>query len=158
VLLFCFCAWLLVLSGWVLLAGGRMPIRIWILAGLQFGMGLLAAIVQMANTRLAMAIIPVMGRNHFFAIYSVVANVVLGLAPVLWGLMIDVVGNRSARWAGLEWNRYTIFFASVLLVYGFTVLLARRLDEPKAASMDQMLREILVQTPLRFWLRFWPRG
>ena len=35
-------------------------------------MGLLAALVSMSNTRLAMAIIPVMGRNHSFAIYSVV--------------------------------------------------------------------------------------
>ncbi len=49
----------------------------------------------MANTRLAMAVIPVMGRNHFFAIYSVVGNVTLGLAPIGWGLLIDAVGARA---------------------------------------------------------------
>jgi len=71
-------------------------------------MGLLAALVQMSNTRLAMAIVPVMGRNHFFAIYSVVNNVTLGLAPIGWGLLIDAVGTRSPIWLGLAWNRFTI--------------------------------------------------
>ena len=36
--------------------------------------------------------------------------------------------------------------------------LARRLDEPKAASLEALLREILIQSPQRFWLRLWPRG
>jgi hypothetical protein len=42
----------------------------------------------------------------------------------------------------------------------FTVMLVltRRLDEPEAASLEDLLREILIQSPQRFWLRFWPRG
>jgi len=43
----------------------------------------------MSNTRLAMVVIPVMGRNHFFALYSVIGNVALGLAPIGWGILID---------------------------------------------------------------------
>jgi len=125
---------------------------------LQFLMGLLAALVQMANTRLAMAIIPVMGRNHFFAIYSVIGNVVLGLAPIGWGLLIDAVGNHSPVWLGLSWNRYTVFFAAVAFAFLLALALARRLEEPQAASMEELLREILFQSPQRFWLRFWPRG
>ena len=38
-----------------------------------------------------------------------------------------------------------------------TLLLARRLDEPEAASLEELLREILIQSPQRFWVRFWPR-
>jgi MFS family permease len=125
---------------------------------LQFLMGLLAALVQMANTRLAMAVIPVMGRNHFFAVYSVVGNVTPGLAPIAWGLLIDAVGNRSALWLGLEWNRYTIFFAAAAIAFLTTLALARRLHEPEAAGLEELLREILIQSPQRFWLRFWPRG
>ncbi len=121
-------------------------------------MGLLAALVQMSNTRLAMAVIPVMGRNHFFAIYSVLGNVTLGLAPVGWGLLIDAVGTRSPTWLGLAWNQYTIFFAAAAVAFSLTLALARRLEEPKAASMEELLREILIQSPQRFWLRFWPRG
>lgn len=125
---------------------------------LQFLMGLLAALIQMANTRLAMAIIPVMGRNHFFAIYSTITNVSLGLAPVGWGLLIDAVGARAPMWLGLIWNRYSVFFAAAALVFIATLGLGRRIHEPEAASMEDLLREILIQSPQRFWIRFWPRS
>ena len=134
------------------------PLKLSLVLILQVFMGLLAALVQMSNTRLAMAIIPPMGRNHFFAIYSVVGNVTLGLAPIGWGLLIDAVGTRSRLWLGLSWNQYTIFFAAASVAYVVTLALARRLDEPEAASMEELLREILIQSPQRFWLRFWPRG
>jgi MFS family permease len=158
ILTFCFAGWLGVLIGWICLAGGVWPVKLSIVVVLQVCMGLLAALVSMSNTRLAMAIIPAMGRNHFFAIYSVVGNVTLGLAPIGWGLLIDAVGARSPVWLGLAWTRYTIFFAAVAVLYLITLCLARRLDEPEAASMEELLREILIQSPQRFWVRFWPRG
>jgi MFS family permease len=158
VLTFSYCAWVVVLAGWVLIAGGCWPTELWLVLVLQFLLGLLAAMVQMSNTRLAMAVIPVMGRNHFFAIYSVIMNVTLGLAPIGWGLLIDAVGTRSPMWLGLAWNRFTIFFAGAGLAFLGTLVLARRIEEPEAASMEQLLREILIQSPMRVWLRFWPRG
>ncbi len=158
VLTFCFAAWVAVLAGWICLSGRVLPLRLGSVLILQFLMGLLAALVQMSNTRLAMAVIPVMGRNHFFAIYSVVANVTLGLAPIAWGLLIDAVGAHSPVWLGIAWNRYTVFFASAGCVYLVTLAMARRLDEPHAASLEDLLREILIQSPQRFWFRFWPRG
>jgi MFS family permease len=158
VLTFAFAAWLAVLAGWVALSGHVVQVKLSLLLLLQFLMGLLAALVQMSNTRLAMAVIPAMGRNHFFAIYSVVGNVTLGLAPVGWGLLIDAVGSRAPEWLGLSWNRFTIFFAAAALSYIVTFFLARQLDEPEAASMEELLREILIQSPQRVWLRFWPRA
>lgn len=158
VLSFSFAAWMAVLAGWIALAGGVFLPKLVNVLVLQFLMGLLVALVNMANTRLAMAIVPAMGRNHFFAIYSVVGNVTLGLAPIAWGLLIDAVGARTPVWLGLEWNRFTVFFAAAALAFLVTLALARRLDEPKAASMEALLREILIQSPQRFWLRLWPRG
>jgi len=158
VLTFAFAAWLAVLVGWMSLSGGVFSVKLSLVLMLQFLMGLLAALVQMSNTRFAMAIIPPMGRNHFFAIYSVVGNVALGLAPIGWGLLIDAVGERAPMWLGLSWNRFTIFFAGAALVYLVTLGLARRLHEPEAVSMEELLREILIQSPQRFWLRFWPRA
>src|SRR6266567_540250 len=158
ILTFSFAAWLAVLAGWICLAGGVWPVKLSLVVILQVFMGLLAALVSMSNTRLAMAIIPVMGRNHFFAIYSVVGNVALGVAPIAWGLLIDAIGARAPLWMGLSWNRYTIFFAAAAVAFLFTLGLARRLDEPEAASLDELLREILIQSPQRFWVRFWPRG
>jgi MFS family permease len=158
VLTFCFAGWLVILAGWVVLAGKVIPLKPVLILGLQFLMGLLAALVQMANTRLAMAVIPVMGRNHFFAIYSVVGNVTLGLAPIGWGLLIDALGMRSPVWLGLAWNHYTVFFAAAGFAFLIALVFARRLVEPQAASMEELLREILIQSPQRFWFRLWPRG
>lgn len=150
--------WLLVLAGWVILAGGAVEAGLAVVLALQFFMGLLAALANMANNRLVMAIVPPMGRNHFFAIYSVVTNVTLGLAPIAWGVLIDAVSQYAPRWLGLQWNHYTVFFALAAVAFAVTFLLVRRLDEPKAASMEALLREILIQSPQKFWLRFWPRG
>jgi MFS family permease len=157
VLTFSLLTWLGLIGGWGLLAGGGLSVRLSVILGLQFLMGLAAALVQMANTRLAMAVIPVMGRNHFFALYSVLGSLAMGLSPILWGLLIDAVGAHTARWAGLEWNRYTVFFAGAGLVMLIALALATRLEEPRAASMEQLLKEILIQSPQRVWVRLWPR-
>jgi MFS family permease len=158
VLMLSFFMWTFIASGWALLAGGVLAPHLSVVLLLQVLMGLFAALANMANTRLAMAIIPSMGRSHFFAIYSVVLNVALGLAPIVWGLMIDALNPLAVRWQGVEWNRFSIFFAAVALCFLVTLSLARRLEEPTAVHMDDLLREILVQTPQRFWLRVWPRG
>ncbi len=157
VLTFSVALWLLVLAGWGLLAGQVVLPKLWIILLLQFFMGLLAAMITMSNTRLAMVIVPVMGRNHFFAIFSVLANVWLGVAPILWGLVIDAVGNWHAVWLGVEWNRYSAFFAAVAVVMLVTLVLSRQLEEPQAASMEELLRDILIQSPQRVWVRLWPR-
>ncbi|MDB6110959.1 MAG: Major Facilitator Superfamily protein, partial [Pedosphaera sp.] len=115
-------------------------------------------LVQMANTRLAMAVIPVMGRNHFFALYSVLGSVCLGLAPIGWGLLIDAVGNWKTTWLCLEWNRFSIFFAGAGAVFLVALMLAQRLHEPEATNMEGLMREILIQSPQRVWLRLWPRA
>jgi hypothetical protein len=73
-------------------------------------------------------------------------------------LLVDAVGARSPVWLDLAWNRYTIFFAAAAFAFTVTLALARRLHEPEAASMEDLLREILIQSPQRFWIRFWPRG
>lgn len=151
-------AWFAVMIGWLLVAGGALSASLVVVLTLQFLMGLLAALVNMANNKLAMGVVPQMGRNHFFAIYSVVANVTLGLSPIVWGLLIDAIGNRTPVWLGLQWNRFAFFFAGAAVAFLILVVIVRKLDEPKAASMEALLREILIQSPQRFWLRFWPRG
>lgn len=117
-----------------------------------------STLVNMANTRLAMTIVRVMGRNHFFALFSVANNLSLGVAPILWGLLIDALGPLQVRWAGFEWNRFSIFFVGVGFSFLLTFALCRNLEEPEAASMEELLREILIQSPQRVWLRLWPRS
>jgi MFS family permease len=158
VLTFSFGTWLLILAGWTFLAAGVFAPRPPLILALQFLMGLSAALVNMANTRLAMAIIPPMGRSHFFAIYSVVLNVTLGLSPIFWGLLIDALSWLRVDWNGFEWNRYSLFFAAVGLAFVVALALGRRLEEPAAVSMEQLLKELLIESPQRIWVRFWPRA
>jgi MFS family permease len=150
-------AWLLIVLGWIAVAGEALAAHLPLILTLQFLMGLFTALVGMATSRLAMATIPAMGRNHFFVLYSVFASVSLGLAPVAWGLLIDLIGQREGQFAGLVWNHYTIFYALVLLVFIYTLTLARKLEEPKAASLEFLLTDIMIESPQRLWLRLWPR-
>ena len=61
-------------------------------------------------------------------------------------------------WAGLEWNRWTVFFSAAAVVFLAAFALALRLEEPKAVSMEALLREILIDSPQRVWFRLWPRA
>lgn len=157
VLGFSFILWVIILTVWMIISGRVTGPKLVLILVLQFLMGLFAALVQMANTRLAMAVIPVMGRNHFFALYSVIGSVTLGLAPIGWGLMIDAVGGWTVMTGVLEWNRYTIFFAATATVFLAAFVQSRRLEEPAAANMEALLREILIQSPQRAWLKLWLR-
>ena len=150
-------SWVAVLIGWGLIAGKVFTGNLAFILVLQFAMGLFAAVMNMANLRLAMGLVPVMGRDHFFAIYSVVTSMALGLSPIFWGLLIDGFAAFGVRRAGPEWNRFTFFFAGVLAFLALTLLLARRLEEPRAATFEQLFKEVLIYSPQRVLLRFWPR-
>ena len=158
IILVCVTGWLAILATWVSLAGGWLTLRLAWLFPLQLLMGLGYAALTMANTRLAMAVVPAMGRAHFFALFSVVSNLSLGIAPVIWGLVIDAFGQRRIALGGFELNRYSLFFllATVLMVVTFA--LGRRLEEPQAGKVEALLRSLLAQMPLPSWMRFWPRG
>jgi MFS family permease len=158
VLCFSFAIWCVLALGWGCIAGKIFAPRLGLVLGLQFFMGLFAALVTMANLRLAMAVIPEMGRNHFFALFTVVGSLALGLAPIGWGLLIDAIGASQADWLGLNWNRYTVFFCAAAVCFLAAVGLGNQLHEPQAARMDRLLREILIASPQRLWVRFWPRS
>jgi MFS family permease len=157
VLTFAMFLWVLIVSGWGLMAGKALAFNVPFILALHLLMGLFAALVSMANTRLLMAVVPVMGRDHFFALFSVLSSLVLGLSPVFWGLLIDAVGSLGAPQAWLEWNRYTVFFGGVIVAMLVTMYYVLRLEEPQAASLEHLLRDILIQSPQRVFLRLWPR-
>ena len=67
-------------------------------------MGVANANYSLANTRLIMATMPALGRNHFFAYFTVVTSLGLGFSPILWGVGIDALRSLGppARWAGMD--------------------------------------------------------
>lgn len=157
VLLFWLIIWVFLLVAWLTLSLGRVAPRFSTVLVLQLVMGAAFALCSMNLTRLAMQLAPSMGRSHFFALYSVVANLTLGLSPIAWGLLIDAWGPRRPAWLGGDWHRYSVYFAGALLAFVVAAALGRRLEEPKARPTSELVREILT-TPHRFWLRLWPRA
>jgi len=153
----CLTLWMLIMLGWFLLAAEVIRPRLVLVLLIELVMGLGYALVNMNNTRLAMVLAPPMGRSHFFALFSVVSNLTLGLSPIFWGLVIDAFGSQRFHGPGLVLNRFSLFFLAVLIVFGVALVLSRKLDEPKARNMDELIAELL-QSPQRLWLRLWPRG
>lgn len=145
--------WLVIIVGWVLVAGEVISLRIWTVLVLQFLMGFGASSFNMANVRLAMVISPEMGRTHFFALFAVVANLTLGLAPVLWGLLIDAFGRVNTEWHSFAFNRYSLFYMGAGALFAVTLFMSRALDEPSSARVEVLVREILISSPQRFWAR-----
>jgi MFS family permease len=149
--------WLMILCAWVLLSARVIDLHLAVVMILMFLMGLGAAVVSMANTRLAMAVVPTMGRSHFFALFSVVGNLALGVAPIFWGLVIDAFRPFETVWHGLHLNRYTVFFLGGAVAFSVAWWYSRQLEEPAAGSMEDLLGDILQRSRFRFWLRLWPR-
>jgi MFS family permease len=147
-------AWLLIGCGWFFIAGGTLPARLPLILSLLLLTGFTATLVEMARTRLLMAVAPAMGRDHFFALFSVVTNVVLGLSPVFWGVFIDCLSGVRGSWRGVEFNRFSLFFLGAWLCFFATLLLVRKLDEPRAASMEELLKDFLSQSRIKTF-RLW---
>jgi len=143
--------------GWTLVSGGVLEGGVAWPCGLAVTVGMCNALFSVANNRLAMAIVPAMGRNHFFALFAVVWQLTLGISPVLWGLLLDAVGGSTGTWLGLGWNRYSVFFALACGAFAWAFHLARRLEEPKAAAAEALIRELLVQNPQRWLVRMFGR-
>jgi MFS family permease len=120
-------------------------------AGVAFGL------FNLANLRLAMATVPVMGRSHFFALFSVLVNLTLGILPVGWGWLVDRLAGWRVTWGGWEWNAFSALYAVVWTGMLVNLLLLRRLIEAKALSTDEFLYELVVRTPARGLSRLLPR-
>ncbi len=136
-----------------LIAGGVVALNFFAVAGLYFSFGFVLASVTMSMTRLAMATVPRLGSSHYFAVFAVVGNLAMGMSPTLWGLMIDLLSGRDVVWLGIEWNEYTVYFAGVAGVLLLTTLATVRLEETKAARLNEFLIDLIRHSPLRYWIR-----
>lgn len=137
--------------GWWLAAGGLVTPGWGFAMLLMTLLGLVNALFSAANNRLAMQIVPQLGRNHFFALFMVVWQITLGLSPVLWGLLLDFIGTHERVLLGFSWNRYSTYFGLVAVCFLGALALCRRLEEPSAAEVQALVRELLVDEPRRWW-------
>jgi MFS family permease len=145
--------WAGVLMVWIGMSGGKLPVHFWTVCGAYLVMGFAFAIFYMSLTKLVMATVPEMGKSHFFALYSVVGSLAVGVFPILWGVLIDTLAGADISWMGLSWNQYSIYFTALLVVLGIVTVLVMRLEEKQAVRVNELLRDLIRHNPLRDWLR-----
>ena len=107
----------------------------------------------MSLTKLVMGTVPESGKSHFFALYSVVGSLTLGICPFLWGILIDALEGVNVVWFGMNWNQYSIYFSSLVGVLIVLLILVLRLKEEKAANLNELVLDLIRHNPLRDWVR-----
>lgn len=115
--------------GWLLLGGGLLPAWKSVVGALNLLGGIAGAMFGVASTRILMSSVPAMGRNHFFALYAVFSGLALGVAPMAWGTLLDLIGPLDLVFGALHINRYTVYFAAILILALWVRWLSARLHE-----------------------------
>lgn len=121
-----------VIAGWFFVAAGILPCDRTVIAALNLLSGAAGAAFNVSNARIIFATMPLMGRNHFFALFTVLTSLGLGAAPIVWGISLDFIGTYEAVTGELHWKRHSIYFAALFVLNLFTILQSRRLHEAEA--------------------------
>jgi len=116
--------------------------------------GVAGGLFSIANTRIAMDTMPLMGRNHFFSLFTVFASVSLGLAPVVWGIFLDLLTKTEFQLFWFNVNRYSLYFFFLVLLTSITFYLTRPLVEKPAEPVSLALRDAIIAARLRLLNRF----
>jgi MFS family permease len=135
--------------GWACVAAGLLPFNRLLLGVQIFTAGAGAALWNLANVRYVMAIIPVMGRPHFLALYSVASNVTFGLVPLVWGPIMDGLGSWRVAWGAWVWNSYSLLYVTLAVTTLLGLAMVPGLVEPKSMTWEVFIRELFVETPSR---------
>ena len=141
-----------VIFGWFLVAAGVLPCSMWVIGSLNFLAGIAGANFNLANVRIIMATMPEMGRNHFFALFTVITSLGLGAAPVVWGISLDVIGTYEAVTGAFHWRRHSIYFLILFFLNIVAITFIRHLHESRSGETPN-----LVYARLRRAGKIWQR-
>jgi MFS family permease len=145
----------LLIAGWAALAGELVPehIAALLIPGLFFGYGVATGNFNIANLRLTMSTMPPMGRNHFFAYFTVISSLSLGFAPIVWGLLIDALAHggrlKLPHVAGFHLGAFTVYFLALFVCALIALLSIGQLREERSVPIDHLFREISLALGLK---------
>lgn len=142
--------------GWGAVAAHLLPFTwgTFVLQQATAGVGL--ALYSSAHLRLLMGIVPAMGRSHFFALFSVAGSLTAGLAPLGWGLLTDILAGFRIG-TEVQLNGFVILYTVIALIMIPSLILLGRVHEERAASTEELIRELVRETPWRSITRWWNR-
>ncbi len=143
----------LVITGWLLIAANALPCTIWLVGGLNFLSGLAGANFNLANLRIVMATMPEMGRNHFFAMFTVITSLGLGGAPVVWGITLDAIGTYEYVAGWFTWRRHSFYFAALLMFNVVTLIAVNLLTESTGPARDSTVWYARLRRLAKGWMR-----
>jgi MFS family permease len=134
---------------WGLVAAGVVPFGWATIAFQSVTWSIGAALFNIANTRLAMTTVPAMGRSHFFAVFTVSQSIVMGLAPILFGIAVTALHDWHLPLGPIEGNRFSVLYLVCTCIMVSSFLALRHVAELKAMTTEEFLRELLIVTPAK---------
>ena len=146
-------AWFIIVLGLIGMSSHLIEAKMVVVCSIGVVIGFAFCTFGMSLTKLVMGTVPDAGKSHFFALYSVVGSLTLGLCPFLWGTLIDSMDGVEIIRLGLNWNQYSISFSLLVGVLILLFLMVLGLEEEKAANFNQLVRDLIRNNPLRDWLR-----
>jgi len=144
-------------SVWTSVAAGVLPFNWWVIAFQSSTWAVGYAMFIIANMRLAMSIVPALGRSHFFAVFSVSQSLVGGLIPVVWGVLLDSIGTWHGDWSAWSWNSFSIMYAVGVLMMMTATLALKVVPEEKVMTTEDFFHEVMVKSPTRVIARIFSR-
>ena len=123
-------AFALVLGIWFLMSAGVITPSWWLVLLLNVSGGAAMATFGMANGHLWMSVVPESGKNHYFALSTVIVSLVAGVVPMLWGSLLDSLGGLDLVVGPFHLRRYSIYFLGITLLCLAALLASRILIQP----------------------------
>ena len=97
--------------------------------------GMAVAAFNMASLHLGMSVVPDYGKNHYFAVTTVITGFGLGIVPVLWGWLLDSLGGLDRVIGPFHFTRHSIYFLGITLLCGSCLFASRILIEPRSQRL-----------------------
>lgn len=141
-----------VIAGWFLIAARVLPPSLVMIAALNLAAGAASAAFNLANVRIVMATMPEMGRNHFFALFTVLTSLGLGTSPIVWGLLLDLIGSFEVTTGIFVWRRHSFYFLGLCILAAVSFYAVNWLIETSSTPTPN-----LIYSRLRRFSRNWFR-
>jgi len=119
-----------VLAIWFAMSSGVITPSWWLVLLLNLSGGAAMAAFNMANGHLWMSVVPESGKNHYFAVATVVTSFAAGVVPLLWGWLLDALGGLDLVEGPFHLRRHSVYFLGITLLSVATLLLSRILIDP----------------------------
>ncbi len=142
---------------WLCISGSFVAPTALTVATVYFVNGFAAALFAVANVKITMDTMPLMGRNHFFSLFTVFTSSSLGLAPICWGVFLDLIGKNERFIGPFQLTRYSLYFLLLAGLVGATFVLANPLMEKRGQPISLALRDAVIVARLRLYGRFFNR-